>query len=806
MIQASSRLDVNRVNDLKILNINIESCFKQLDQEAKDRKKNEERNTAVGSILSFISNTDRQDPNSSLQRVNLLLHSLSEHARTARRIGVELQTITVLIFEDMRGRELEIMDANEDTFDWLYSESSDRPGPKHFSEWLKEGHGIFWISGKPGSGKSTLMKHIFYNKRTTELLQAWAAEKRLVTANFYFWNAGSSMQKSIDGLLRSLACQILQRCPDLAPKAFPEIWRDLVEYSQSGGASPPNLQVTREALRNFLKSFKTFGCIDTKYCFFIDGLDEYDGFDHDIAQLMEELAISDNMKLCVASRAHPKFVSSFSSDATRMFSVHEFTDPDIRQYIKEILEGSPDFVARMEQDPNGYQKLAEYIRYHASGVFLWVYLVVVSALDSIGNTDKMSDLQRKVEETPVDLKLLFGHILNRAEESYHEQQAQMLSLACQAYRPLSLISFSFFNEEGSEDPNYALRMNVEAMSVKDVHHRSEDMKTRVVARCKLLLTVVESRTDDEYFGSYVTFMHRTVRDYIIESEAQKLLQSRLKAQFYPRWEICKALLAQIKSSSHVERPLERNRQVFYLVQQFLFQAREIEYSGDSRINPYISELQGAVEKLSGRQFAWWSKRVYEKGLDNNLACFLQLIIKLNLPKYLDWRLKHVLPTKSLSSRHMNALLASALGVQPAPVLPDGIELEEDRMIYPDTVKLLLEYGAKPTLWTRDVWSDFLLSLGDANSLYGPNQDRDLLLSKVDAMELLILSGVNLGYVYYPPSRSYGRTARAVNREANKHGLTVEKFIGKAFPSEEAQYLLQLVEQQRVSNPWFQWFF
>ncbi len=80
------------------------------------------------------------------------------------------------------------------TFDWVYEE--DTVG---LTTWLRKGKGIYWISGKPGSGKSTLMKFIYGDRRTSELLQDWKSSSRKISASFFFHHRGSSVQKSFEG-------------------------------------------------------------------------------------------------------------------------------------------------------------------------------------------------------------------------------------------------------------------------------------------------------------------------------------------------------------------------------------------------------------------------------------------------------------------------------------------------------------------------------------------------------------------------------------------------------------------------------
>lgn len=95
-----------------------------------------------------------------------------------------------------------------DTFNWAYDDTS-----VGLSKWLQKGTGIFWINGKPGSGKSTLMKRLHQDPRTHELLRAggWQSRARLTTASYFFHHRGTNMQKSFEGLLRSLVSQILEK-------------------------------------------------------------------------------------------------------------------------------------------------------------------------------------------------------------------------------------------------------------------------------------------------------------------------------------------------------------------------------------------------------------------------------------------------------------------------------------------------------------------------------------------------------------------------------------------------------------------
>ncbi len=91
-------------------------------------------------------------------------------------------------------------------------------------EWLAAGAGIYLIAGKEASGKSTLMKYIFTRPQTIERLTSWQQSDRLAVAAFYFWRSGTRLERSEEGLLRSLLYSVLNQQPQLMPNVFPKEW------------------------------------------------------------------------------------------------------------------------------------------------------------------------------------------------------------------------------------------------------------------------------------------------------------------------------------------------------------------------------------------------------------------------------------------------------------------------------------------------------------------------------------------------------------------------------------------------------
>lgn len=251
------------------------------------------------------------------QLLKSVIHSL-EHIRleisTVNSISATYQSLSDLTnpemqrrarvlrslrFGYMTSRYLNITDAHVQTFKWLFSDNSLPENGPHskvfFTEWLRSGTGTYWISGKPGSGKSTLMKYIVNHPETTLALKSWSKASNLTIAKFFFWNAGTAMQKSLLGLLQSLLFEILSRRPEWIPAICPTRWSsDVASLAQW------TMVELKSVLKHLLRQEVT---PSDKFCFFIDGLDEYDGDMHDILDCLYEIDCSTQIKLCLSSRA-----------------------------------------------------------------------------------------------------------------------------------------------------------------------------------------------------------------------------------------------------------------------------------------------------------------------------------------------------------------------------------------------------------------------------------------------------------------------------------------------------------------------
>lgn len=251
---------------------------------------------------------------------------ISRSAARQTQDQLQLQLIHELRFQDLSDREYRVSTAHENTFHWIFAGPNRRHIRKWclFAPWLRSPERVYWITGRPGSGKSTLMKFLSKDPRTRDNLSVWAADLPFVTAHFYFWNSGSQVQMSHHGFYRTVAHAILSKKPSLVPQALPDRWsnsklfrEDLHDWTD---------QELHQAFQTLIaKSGRSY-----RLCLFIDGLDEQEGDQDSFVEELSSLVAAHDVKLCVASRSWPVFENVFSTGAH--LTLQDLIIPDIARF------------------------------------------------------------------------------------------------------------------------------------------------------------------------------------------------------------------------------------------------------------------------------------------------------------------------------------------------------------------------------------------------------------------------------------------------------------------------------------------
>lgn len=300
--------------------------------------------------------------------------------------SIQRGVLECLWFRQMSDRREDIAEAHQKTFHWIYQQPRSDQWTD-FGKWLAGGNGCYWVNGKAGSGKSTLMKYISENPKTTSLLSSWAADDQILTASFFFWNAGSSLQKSQLGLLRGLLHDAMSQYPSLISIVFPGLCRAIARGVTDIG--DPSLSELKEGFSLLISQ----NVLPLKICFFIDGIDEFERDHYELAQLLKS-ASSPCVKFIISSRPTSACVEAFSKCSS--LQLQDLTEPDILFYVEDKLMDHERMKFLMQNDPVQGTVLILNISVKASGVFLWVIFVVKSLLDGLRNFDRLDDLDRRL--------------------------------------------------------------------------------------------------------------------------------------------------------------------------------------------------------------------------------------------------------------------------------------------------------------------------------------------------------------------------------------------------------------------------
>ncbi|KAE8450753.1 hypothetical protein EG329_005666 [Mollisiaceae sp. DMI_Dod_QoI] len=612
--------------------------------------------------------------------------------------------IESLKYTAMSDRYEAVSEAYPHTFEWAFL-NSDREQLRwdDLSQWLAEGDGIYWIHGKPGCGKTTLMKHVFDDSRTREALTKWAKrqpEGSLVAplpvclASFFFWNSGNSEQRSHTGLLRGLLHQILTAVPDLLPVVLPERWATLYAAMMDGKPASVRDPWRLKDLTTTFERLIAQKTIPLKLCLLIDGLDEFDG-DHEALSTMLKKIVenSDNLKLVVSSRPWEVFKECFCTCSG--LRLQDLTDHDIGIYVTRRFQESPSFQKFLLEEPKLVPVLVREIVEKADGVFLWVRLAVTSILDGIRNRDDVSILQQRLRLLPRELVPLYAHLLPRIEPVY----LLWISKAFQILRASQDIQKGAKIRRSFEDPDlklsisrfyFAINEEVDVEEV-DLHMVRGFTAEHLLAGCEKTAVQLNARSagflevpsfEQKGVDASVEYLHRTVRDFLEQKETwSQFIERTTETSFSPHVSLLRGcsfwLGLKTTTRSHLEIESMALHAMFHAYHADVHsETRQIQVRLLDDLDCTMSTLPGAGEN--------WTD--FPTTRDTSLPLsFLELATMFNLSGFIMYELdqKQRLSAASISTELLHLLL-------PKTQNRTSLQLPPPRI---STVAVLIDFGA-----------------------------------------------------------------------------------------------------------------
>ncbi|KAI0153051.1 hypothetical protein GGR57DRAFT_503186 [Xylariaceae sp. FL1272] len=266
--------------------------------------------------------------------------------------------------------------AHNQIFSWVFDPQLESPEWSNFCQWLERPKsGIYWVRGREGSGKSTLMKKLWLSPTTQEHLAAWKGSSELLAAAFSPSKEGSVLNSSYEGLLRYLLHSLLSQAPDHICVAFPQIFSEVLNKEMDGAAggmpdtsTPMPLTVT--ALEAAFKRIIHSDHDAANIFLMVDGIDEYENHKGGIAGFCSHIAASSNAKIVVFSREITELDQTLGTCPSLRLA--RMNKSDIEETVKKTL--LYDMINKVDKDT--IDALAKRVSEQSQGRFDWAKIMV----------------------------------------------------------------------------------------------------------------------------------------------------------------------------------------------------------------------------------------------------------------------------------------------------------------------------------------------------------------------------------------------------------------------------------------------
>ncbi|KAL7799987.1 hypothetical protein V8C37DRAFT_407087 [Trichoderma ceciliae] len=336
---------------------------------------------------------------------DLLYRILPDNVSTLQRIvrRQEIQSpsdeqkrrlLRSLKFDRCDDRYHNIKSAHAGTCKWLQEKAE-------YLDWLDpnkshEHHGFFWIKGKPGAGKSTVMKCALENARK--------GVKDKIIISFFFNARGDDLEKSTLGMYRSLLLQLLQRLPALQNILDPSDM-ELTGCHDADHMHQWHIEPLKTLFHQAIENIKTSRCDEDQARDMIS-----------FFECLGDLAISKGVSflVCFSSRHYPYI--SISNGLSLILENQEEHGRDIVEYVRSELKiGQSNVANQIRAD----------LPKRALGIFMWEY-----------DRGRTHNLQARYQQLPGDLHQLFREILTRRHGENPDELLLCLQWLLFASRPL----------------------------------------------------------------------------------------------------------------------------------------------------------------------------------------------------------------------------------------------------------------------------------------------------------------------------------------------------------------------------------
>jgi hypothetical protein len=326
--------------------------------------------------------------------------------------------------------------------------------------------------------------------------------------SFFFHARGSYLQKSVDGLIRTILHQLGLRIPSVAEL--------IEEYYTSKDPGRRDIWTDEGLLELFGKVMSQTKSRE-QVILFLDALDEFSGFPETLTDFLLAIAAkpcqpeSLDIKVCFASRPWDVFMDRFHN--CKGFKLQDWTRQDIKNYSRSrlakilgSLESHTDSDQRLPDPPRLADQIVSFIGEHADGVFLWAHLVL-NEIETF--SDRSPDnVMSKLTLLPTELEDYYHLTIKRIPPRERRDAFALLELTLriEGSVPVNALYYALQCAKGLTFDSCKRQLTfaeAECLNQNEMSIRLKDL-------CGGLLQVVQ-RTGDK---QYIEFIHQTAKDFV----------------------------------------------------------------------------------------------------------------------------------------------------------------------------------------------------------------------------------------------------------------------------------------------------
>ncbi|EXK77349.1 hypothetical protein FOQG_17942 [Fusarium oxysporum f. sp. raphani 54005] len=408
--------------------------------------------------------------------------AVTQHVYPEAKTELSLSQLCLrsLAFEGMDSRPTEIKTAAAGTCEWLLQH-------KKYKTWKSCDRSLLWIKGKPGSGKSTLLRYARDNVKVSQKSTA----KPLILS-FFFNGRGTELQKTPEGLFRSLLCQFQRNLPE----ALEALEATFKQRDAAFGKHGEQWQWDASELRQYFE-LSLWRALETQpVLLFVDALDECG--EENAQNLAEEFSSllhrpsSDHMKrlrICFTCRHYPILNLKHALE----ICIEKENERDISMFVEGKLSSF--------RERTG-STIAKFISKHAEGVFLWAWLIVNKVLSLERERIEIQKIEADVRMVPQTLDGFYSEVT----EKMNADSFELIECICFVSRPLSLSELRWA---------MILQQDPTLQSLKEHQSKGKYPSSEAGMQWEIQTLgrgLIEYKSDP----GVVQFIHQSVKDFFVQ--------------------------------------------------------------------------------------------------------------------------------------------------------------------------------------------------------------------------------------------------------------------------------------------------